>query len=78
MKLEVMGVYEWPVWKKEVCRFTWNCKGRETRYFVRGRVIITPKGGEPREFGRGDLVTFPAGAYTWEVRKPVETHCNAE
>lgn len=78
MKLEVMGVYDWPVWKKAVCVFTRNCKQRETCYLLRGKAIVTPSGGEPQEFGRGDLVIFPIGTYTWEVLKPVEVHFSAE
>ena len=23
MKLEVMGVYDWPIWKSEIDRFPW-------------------------------------------------------
>ena len=74
MKLEVMGVYDWPLWKRDVGSHTWTCGRRETRYFLRGKAIVTPVGGEPREFGRGDLVIFPAGTYNWEVLKQVETH----
>ncbi len=77
-KLEVMGVYDWPLMKKDVGSSIWNCAQRETRYFMRGKAIVTPTGGEPREFGRGDLVTFPVGAYTWEVVKQVEMHVSAD
>jgi uncharacterized cupin superfamily protein len=75
MKLEVMGVYDWPIWKKEVSKFPWTYDRQETCYFLRGRVIVTPEGGESQEFGRGDLVTFPAGlSCTWEILDPVEKH----
>jgi len=79
MKLEVLGVYDWPIWKKEVSRFPWQYDRQETCYFLRGRVIVTPDGGAPLEFGRGDLVTFPAGlSCTWEVLDPVEKHYSFE
>ncbi len=74
-KLEVLGVYDWPVWRKEVSTFPWKYDVPETCYFLRGRVIVAPDGGQPVELGRGDLVTFPAGlSCTWEVLEPVEKH----
>ena len=79
MKLEVLGVFDWPIWKKEVSKFPWHYDQQETCYFIRGKVIVTPEGGEPQNFGRGDLVTFPAGlSCTWEVLEPVEKHYDFE
>ncbi len=76
MKLEVLGVYDWPIWTKEPSTFPWHYERQETCYFLRGKVIVTPEaGGEPQEFRRGDLVTFPAGlSCTWEVVEAVEKH----
>ena len=75
MKLEVLGVYDWPVWKKEVSTFPWTYQDQETCYFIKGKVIVTPDGGEPVEMGRGDLVTFPKGmSCTWEILQDVEKH----
>ncbi|CAK0771402.1 Cupin [Gammaproteobacteria bacterium] len=74
-KLEVLGVYDWPIWKKAVSTFPWRYDVPETCYFLRGRVIVTPDQGTPQEFRRGDLVTFPAGlACTWEILEAVEKH----
>ena len=74
-KLEVLGVYGWPIWKKEVSTFPWRYDTPETCYFLRGRVIVTPSQGISQEFRRGDLVTFPAGlACTWEILEAVEKH----
>jgi uncharacterized protein len=79
MKLEIQGVYDWPIWKKEVSKFEWSYTQTEICYFLRGKVIVTPEGGEPQEFGRGDLVTFPAGMKcTWEILKDVEKHYTFE
>ncbi len=78
-KLDVIGVYDWPIWKKEASKFPWTYQQTEVCYFLRGKVIVTPDGGEPLEFGRGDLVTFPAGmSCTWEILKDVEKHYNFE
>ena len=74
-KLEVVGVYDWPIWTKEVSTFPWTYERRETCYFLEGDVIVTPEGGEPVHMGEGDLVTFPAGmTCTWEIRAPVRKH----
>lgn len=74
-KLEVMGVYDWPVWTKEVSKFEWTYDQKETCYLLEGHVVVTPVGGEPVEFGEGDLITFPAGvACTWDIREPVRKH----
>jgi uncharacterized cupin superfamily protein len=75
VKLEVMGVYDWPVWTKEVSTFAWNYDKQEKCYLLTGDVIVTPDGGEPVHIQEGDLVTFPAGlSCTWEIREDVEKH----
>ena len=75
MKLDIMGVFDWPIWRKEVSTFTWHYDKTETCYILRGHFIVTPDGGEPEEFKRGDLITFPAGmSCTWEILKDVEKH----
>jgi len=74
-KLEVMGVYDWPVWIKEVSEFSWSYDCNETCYFLEGEVIITPEGKSPVHLKKGDLVTFPQGmSCTWEIRQPVKKH----
>ncbi|MES9827419.1 MAG: cupin domain-containing protein [Candidatus Thiodiazotropha sp.] len=79
MKLEIQGVYDWPIWEKEASKFEWEYTQTETCYILRGKFIVTPEGGEPQEFGRGDLITFPAGMKcTWEITKGVEKHYTFE
>lgn len=74
-KLEVIGVYDWPIWTKEVSTFDWHYDERETCYLLDGEAVVTPEGGESVEIARGDLVTFPAGmSCTWEIRAPVRKH----
>jgi uncharacterized protein len=74
-KLEVLGAYDWPIWKKAVSRFPWRYARKETCYLLRGRVIVTPDGGEPQAFKRGDLITFPEGlSCTWEILEDIEKH----
>ncbi|MBK1643921.1 cupin [Thiocapsa imhoffii] len=74
-KLDVLGVEDWSVWKKEPSTFPWRYDRAETCYVMRGRFQVTPSGGTPMTFGRGDLITFPAGLEcTWEIFEPVEKH----
>ena len=75
MKLEVLGVYDWPIWRKEVSSFPWTYQQQETCYVLRVRFTVTPEGGEPQSFQRGDLITFPQGMHcTWEILEDVEKH----
>jgi len=72
MKLEIIGVYDWPIWTKEVSRFPWTYDQKESCYILEGEVIVTPDGGEPVKIVENDYVTFPAGmTCTWEVLSPV-------
>lgn len=74
-KLEVMGVYDWPIWTKEASNFPWQYDQQETCYLLAGEVTVTPDSGEPVKFGAGDLVIFPAGlACTWDIHEAVEKH----
>jgi len=74
-KLDKMGVFNWPIWTKEVSEFPWSYDDPETCYFLEGEVIVTPDQGEAVRVGKGDLVTFPNGlSCTWKILKPVRKH----
>lgn len=74
-KLDVIGVYDWPIWRKEVSSFPWTYDQQETCYILRGKFTVTPDGGEPQSFSRGDLITFPAGmSCVWDITEEVEKH----
>ncbi|MGI0487868.1 cupin domain-containing protein [Pantanalinema rosaneae CENA516] len=74
-KLQALGVFNWPIWTKEVSEFPWTYDEAETCYFLAGEVTVTPAGGEPVSMGQGDLVTFPAGmSCTWKITKAVRKH----
>jgi len=74
-KLEVMGVFDWSIWEKEVSAFPWSYDTQETCYILEGAVVVTPDGGEAVTIGVGDLVIFPAGmSCTWEIREAVRKH----
>ncbi|MBX2862373.1 MAG: cupin domain-containing protein [Leptolyngbyaceae cyanobacterium MAG.088] len=74
-ELDVMGVFEWPIWQKEASEFSWHYDQTETCYFLSGAVIVTPDNGEPVSMGQGDLVTFPAGmSCHWCIETAVSKH----
>ncbi|TNG00061.1 MAG: DUF861 domain-containing protein, partial [Gammaproteobacteria bacterium] len=35
-KLEMIGVYDWPIWEKEVSSFPWTYDSQETCYLLNG------------------------------------------
>jgi uncharacterized cupin superfamily protein len=74
-KLEELGVYQWPIWEKEVSTFDWHYDTKETCYILEGQVTVEPKDGIPVEFGAGDYVSFPEGMdCVWRVKAPVRKH----
>jgi len=76
-KLDVIGVYDWPVWTKEVSRFPWKYDQKETCYILEGEAIVTPDNGAPVRIVESDLVMFPAGmSCTWEILSPIQKHYN--
>lgn len=76
-QLKQMGVSEWPIWEKEVSKFSWHYDETETCYLLEGKVTVTTKDGKSVNFGAGDLVVFPKGlACVWDIQKPVRKHYN--
>ncbi len=74
-KLEVLGVFDWPVWTHETARFPWTYDQRETCYLLDGEVVVTPQGGEAVVLQAGDWVVFPAGlSCEWDIRTTVKKH----
>ncbi len=79
VKLEVIGVFEWAIWRKEISTFSWHYDKPETCYILEGECVVTPENGEPVVCKRGDLVHFPAGlACQWDVRQAIKKHYTFE
>lgn len=77
--LAKMGVFQWPIWEKEVSCFDWYYDSTEVCYILQGKVVVTPENGEPVEFGQGDLVTFPKGLKcVWDIKQTVRKHYKFE
>jgi len=74
-KLDVMTVFDWPVWEKEVSEFPWTYDSNETCYILEGEVTVTPDGAEPVLIKAGDLVRFPKGmSCTWNITRDIKKH----
>lgn len=74
-ELKAKGIFDWPVWEKEVSQFPWSYDQTEECYILEGKATVTPDSGDPVEFGVGDYVTFPKGINcTWNITTPVKKH----
>ncbi len=74
-KLDVMGVFQWPIWTKEESTFPWTYSSREICYILEGEVTVTPENGDPVHIGEGDLVIFPAGMNCqWQIHQAIRKH----
>ncbi len=74
-ELDTLGVFDWPIWTKEVSEFPWSYDSEETCYILEGEVVVTPDGGEPVQIAKGDLVTFPKGmSCRWNIRQDIRKH----
>lgn len=75
VKLDAMGVDNWPIWTKEVSTFGWTYDAKEVCYILEGEAIVTPDGGEPVTIKARDLVNFAKGlSCTWQVISPIRKH----
>ena len=74
-KLDIIGVYDWPIWTREASKFPWTYDQKEACYILEGEIVVTPDDGEPVRIVENDFVTFPAGLpCTWEILSPVKKH----
>lgn len=74
-ELESLGVFDWPIWEKEVSAFDWHYDSTEQCYIIEGHVRVEPEDGKPVEITPGDFVTFPAGMDCfWKISTPVKKH----
>lgn len=75
LKLDVMGVYDWPMQSLEPGEFVHDYAQAETCYILSGSATLTPANGPILNIERGDLISFPAGlSCTWTIHSPVKTH----
>jgi len=75
-ELENKGVFEWPIWEKEVSRFPWTYSQTEEFYLIEGEVIIETEAGD-FTIKQGDFVTLKEGLVcTWNIKSAVRKHYN--
>jgi hypothetical protein len=68
-------ILTWPIWEKEVSRFSWFYEQTEECYVIEGKAIVKTKDGNHFEFGKGDFVRFPKGLHCeWDVKEPMKKH----
>lgn len=74
--LKAKGVFNWPIWQKEISTFDWEYNVEEHCYFIEGDVeVITPE--KTYHIKKGDYVIFKKGLKcTWKVNQPVKKHYN--
>ncbi len=76
-ELKKRGVFDWPIWEKEVSDFDWSYDQNEQCYFLKGQVTVKTKDGRSVSFGQGDFVTFPKGlSCVWQITQDVKKHYN--
>lgn len=74
IRLKNLGVYEWPIWQKEVSEFDWFYDEQETCYIIEGKAEVETQEGAV-SFEKGDLVTFPQGLNCkWKIIEEVKKH----
>lgn len=75
-ELEKKGVFEWPVWEKEVSRFPWTYSETEEFYVIEGEVVIETEEGN-FTFKQGDFVTLKEGLVcTWDIKSAIRKYYN--
>ena len=75
LKLEVLGVFDWPESRESGLR---ECAARaatETSYILEGEARIDANGQPPVDVSEGDLVTvMPDTACVWIITKAIVRH----
>jgi len=69
-------IRKWPIWEKEVSRFSHTYDGDEECLFLEGEVVIE-SGERNYTISPGDFVIFKDGLECiWDIKKPVKKHYN--
>ncbi len=74
-----LGIYDWPIWTKDISTFNWHYESMEECYIIEGEVEISTEDGTIVHFGADDFVSFPKGLVcTWHVKQAVRKHYRFE
>lgn len=70
----MMGIYEWPIWEKEVSDFDWFYDEKEQFYLIEGELTIQME-QNIYQIKPGDFVECPKGLKChWNIQKSVKKH----
>jgi hypothetical protein len=73
-QIEEFGIRQWPIWEKEISRFSYVYEEEELCYFLEGIVVIETEQGSTT-IKKGDYITFPKGlSCVWDIKEPVRKH----
>ncbi|NQU34268.1 MAG: cupin domain-containing protein [Bacteroidetes bacterium] len=71
-----MGILTWPIWEKEISRFSWTYSENEQCYIIDGEFTIETDEGN-FSASAGDFVIFKKGlSCVWDIRKHVKKYYN--
>ena len=75
-KLKDKGVFNWPVWEKEISKFDWFYDSDEECYIIKGEVTVETNEGK-FILKPGDFVTFKKGLEcVWDIKSAIKKHYN--
>lgn len=70
------NISSWPVWTKEISRFSWTYSGDEECLILEGEFVVETD-VKKYKIGPGDFVTFRNGLQCiWDISSPVKKHYN--
>jgi len=73
-QIEEFGIRQWPIWEKEISRFSYVYEEEELCYFLEGIVVVETEQGSTT-IKKGDYITFPKGlSCVWDIKEPVRKH----
>ncbi len=74
--LKKRGVFDWPLWEKEISKFPWVYNQEEKCYIIEGKAEIIME-NETVVIKAGDFVTFMKGLEcTWNILADIKKHYN--
>ena len=75
LKLEVLGVDDWPVRTDDVCTFSAHYETTEISYVTAGEAVITTQSGESILARDGDMITcMPGLDCNWAIKETLTRH----
>lgn len=71
-----LGIISWPIWEKEISRFSWTYSGDEQCYIIDGEFTVETE-DENYDVKPDDFVIFKKGlSCVWDIKKSVKKHYN--